>query len=332
MRRTESLISFAGYRALVPGAAVVVILLGASTLPNWLLFPLAVALANGIAAGGVVVLMRTGNVTFGQALPYCVGAYGAWFIPSVIGLNDAVMTIACAGLAGMLLNALLGVFLVRFSGIFFAMLSLALSMMFYGLLVKNQVLGGTDGLSVPPPTFLSLRVDGERLLMASYFVVVGMVALVMVATKRLQRSWIGLGMSAAGRNDIRVEYLGGNVRVINWLAFCYCGLLGGIGGALIGILSGHAAPELAYWSKSGELVLIAVLGNSANVLMVFVASILIEMIRMFASISFPYTWQAVLGVTLLAIILFFPDGLDVLGRRYNGRRDPVHGGSVDVRT
>jgi len=300
-------------------AASVALLAAASLLPSWLLFPLAVALAQGIAASGIVVLMRSGNVTFGQALPYCMGAYTAWFVPQALGMSDAAAVVMFGGLAGMLISGLLGLFLVRFTGVFFAMLSLAFSMMFYGFLVKNQALGGSDGLSIPSPTFASFQVDGDGLLVAVYLVAVFVTGVVMFVTARLQQSWIGLAANAVGRNDIRVMYLGGNVRVISWLAFTYCGFLGGIGGALLGILTGHAAPELAYWSKSGELVLIAVLGNSLSVVLVFVGSILIEMIRMFASTSFPYTWQAVLGATLLAIILFFPDGLDSIVKRIRQR-------------
>jgi len=300
-------------------AAAVLLLAAGSFLPSWLLFPLALALANGIAASGIVALMRSGNVTFGQALPYCIGAYSAWFVPQALGSGEAGLIIVCAALAATLASGLIGLFLVRFTGVFFAMLSLAFSMMFYGFLVKNQSLGGSDGLSIPPPRFLTVQPEGDGLLVALYLVAVAVAGIVMLVTARLQRSWIGLAVDAVGRNDIRVMYLGGNARVINWLAFAYCGLLGGVGGALIGLLSGHAAPELAYWSKSGELVLIAILGNSTSVVLVFVGSIIIEMIRMFASTSFPYTWQAVLGVTLLLIILFFPDGLDSIVRAIRRR-------------
>lgn len=311
-------------------AATIVLLAAASLLPSWLLFPLALALAQGIAAAGVVVLMRSGNVTFGQALPYCIGAYTAWFIPQALGVRDAAAVVMFGGLGGMLISGLLGLFLVRFTGVFFAMLSLAFSMMFYGFLVKSQTLGGSDGLSIPPPSFATIQVDGEGLLVAVYLVAVFVTGLVMLVTARLQQSWIGLAANAVGRNDIRVMYLGGNVRAIGWLAFTYCGFLGGIGGALLGLLTGHAAPELAYWSKSGELVLIAVLGNSSSVVLVFVGSILIEMIRMFSSTSFPYTWQAVLGATLLAIILFFPEGLDAIAKRIRQRFVAVDGWSNDA--
>lgn len=313
-------------------ASAVLLLALASLLPSWLLFPLALALANGIAASGIVALMRSGNVTFGQALPYCIGAYAAWLVPQALGPADALLTLLCAGLAAMLLSGLIGLFLVRFTGIFFAMLSLAFSMMFYGFLVKNQSLGGSDGLSIPPPRFFTLQPEGDGMLIALYLVAVAAAGIVMLITARLQRSWIGLAVNAVGRNDIRVMYLGGNARVISWLAFVWCGLLGGIGGALIGFLTGHAAPELAYWSKSGELVLIAILGNSSSVVLVFVGSIIIEMIRMFASTSFPYTWQAVLGVTLLLIILFFPDGLDSIVRAVRRRSTAADRKPTDARS
>lgn len=304
---------------LAPG----VILTAGAFLPDWIVFPLSIALANGIAALGIVVLMRTGNVTFGQSLFYCVGAYSGAVVPGLVGFNEAVVIIAASIICGLLVAALLGLFLQRFTGIFFAMLTLALAMVLYGLLAKSQALGGTDGISVHAPTFFFASIDGRLMPSISYLFTAGLALLIMVATRRLVSSWIGIAAVAVGKNDIRVSYLGGNVSAITWIVFVYCSVLGAIGGALAGILSGHVAPEMAYWTKSGELVLVAILGNSGNVFMVFIASVIIEAMRVFTATAFPYTWQAALGAMLLAIILLLPNGLDSLLARIGKRTKAV---------
>lgn len=292
--------------------------------PDWVTFALSYALANGIAALGIVVLMRTGNVTFGQSLFFCIGAYAGALIPRLTGVGEAVVIVAAAIVTGGLLAALLGLFLKRFAGIFFAMLTLAMAMVLYGLLAKAPTLGGTDGLSVQMPTFLSVGFDGFG--PTATYVFTAAVALGVVAvTQRLLKSWIGIASIAVGKNDIRVTYLGGNVQGVVWVAYIYAGVLGAVGGALAGIVSGHVAPEMAYWTKSGELVLIALLGNSANAIMVLLASVIIEAIRVFAATEFPHTWQAVLGVLLLAIILLLPDGLDPLVARFARNRSARNG-------
>lgn len=292
-----------------------VILVPAWMFPGWMLFPISAALASAIAALGISVLMRTANVTFGQSLPYCIGAYCAGLVPNVFGFNELFVDVLLGGLAGGAISALLGVFMTRFSGIFFAMLSLAFSMVAYGLLAKNQALGGTDGFVIKAPTLFFQKFEANDLTVAMFLATVLISWLILVGTQWVIKSRIGLVALAIGKNDLRVTYLGGNVKAINWIMFSYCGVLAGIGGALIAALSGHVSPEYAYWTKSGDLLLIAILGGVSSPSLIFVAALLIEGFRSVASSSFPYTWQAVLGVMLLAIILFFPNGLGTVLRR-----------------
>src|SRR5690554_5111092 len=134
--------------------AVVVAVVLAS--PDWLLFPAAMALANGVAAMGIVVLMRTGNVTFGQSLPMCIGAYAAALVPSAVGVNDLFLNSLLSGLAGCVAMLILGAFMKRYGGIFFAMLTLAFSMVLYGTLANVTTLGGTDGFTAPSPNLLGI--------------------------------------------------------------------------------------------------------------------------------------------------------------------------------
>lgn len=297
------------------GGVALVILVAALILPGWVLFPVSIALANAIAALGIATLMRTSNLNFGQSLPYCIGAYCAALVPYTLGLNELFVNVLLGGLVGGVVSAALGIFMTRFSGIFFAMLSLAFSMVGYGLLAKSQALGGTDGFSVKSPTLIFQRFDADVATAAMFIATAFISFLVIAGTQWLIKSRIGLAAMAIGKNDLRVTYLGGDVRAINWLMFTYCGVLGGIGGALIAALTGHVSPEYAYWTTSGELVLIAILGASSRPPLVFIASLMIEGFRTVASSAFPYTWQAALGIMLLVIILFFPGGLGAVFRR-----------------
>jgi len=105
------------------------------------------------------------------------------------------------------------------------------------------------------------------------------------------------------------------VRWVSGANFVIAGVLGGIGGALAALSLGHIDPDFAFWTTSGEFVFLAILSGHASVTAVFVAAVLLELVRSFSSQYFPNTWQGALGIFLLLVILFLPDGLGSLVRR-----------------
>ncbi len=125
----------------------------------------------------------------------------------------------------------------------------------------------------------------------------------------------GLLSIAAHDNEIRVEYLGLSVRRLVMENFVAAAFLGGIGGALNAIAIAHIDPELAFWTTSGELTFVAVLGGPFSVSAAFISSVLIEFIRSLSSMYFPNAWQMSLGIFMLASILFLPAGIGSLFRR-----------------
>ncbi|HLJ62487.1 MAG TPA: branched-chain amino acid ABC transporter permease, partial [Stellaceae bacterium] len=88
--------------------------------------------------------------------------------------------------------------------------------------------------------------------------------------------------------------------------------LGGMGGALAGLAIGHVDPDFAFWTTSGEFVFLAVLSGHASVVAVFCSALVLELVRSFSSKYFPNTWQMALGIFLLLVILFVPEGLGSL--------------------
>src|SRR6185312_4849127 len=121
---------------------------GGPFLPDWMVSLVTISLANALVVLGLVVLWRAGLVSFGQALYYCIGAYTVALIARWTGFTDAIALVLLGGIGAGLVAALVGFLLARYREIFFAMLSLALSMILYGVLVKTESLGSTDGFSV----------------------------------------------------------------------------------------------------------------------------------------------------------------------------------------
>jgi branched-chain amino acid transport system permease protein len=120
--------------------ALLALLLG-PLLPKWVLFMATVSLAKGLAALGLLLLMRTGLVSFGQGLYYAIGGYAAGLAADALHWGDAVPMVILGAVAAAAVAALIGLLLARYRTIFFAMLSLAFSMILYGLLVKSSALG-----------------------------------------------------------------------------------------------------------------------------------------------------------------------------------------------
>jgi branched-chain amino acid transport system permease protein len=129
----------------------------------------------------------------------------------------------------------------------------------------------------------------------------------------------GLVTRAVRDNELRVEYLGGSVSQTMSLNFVLAAFLGGMGGALAVMALGHIDPNFSYWTTSGEFVFVAILAGSQSVLAVMLSSVVLEMVRSFSSAYFPNTWQLALGLFLLLVIRFLPDGLGSLWANKKGK-------------
>jgi branched-chain amino acid transport system permease protein len=299
----------------VLAAVLVVVLAAGPLLPSWLVFLLTVALAKGLVVLGLVVMMRAGLVSFGQGLYYGLGAYAAGLAANFLGLTDALALVALGAIVSAIIGYVLGFVMARYREIFFAMLSLALSMILYGILVRSAALGSTDGFNLPPPTFFGFAAEGRtgRLLLFSLTVIIAIGSAMLL--HRFVNSPAGVIGEAILANEIRVEYLGISVAGVLRLIYVIGATAAGLGGALVALAAGHIDPDLAYWTTSGEFVFVAILSGTGHVAAPLLGMTLFEAVRSFAFQYSPYTWQMVVGISMLAVILFLPAGLWSLFKR-----------------
>ena len=278
-------------------------------LPDWLGFLLTVAFAKALVVLGVAVLLRSNLVSFGHGLYFAAGAYTVGFAAKWLHLREAVLLIFGAVVVSGALAALLGLFLARYRGIFFGMLTLAFSMILYSLLLRLYWLtGGTDGMVTAPPTILGVA-PGAAAGRAHYYLTLVCLALALALTRRWLGSPLGYLATAIRDNEIRVEYMGASVQQGIYRTYLLSGVLGGLGGCLVAFSVGHIAPEFSYWTQSGDFVFVTVLGGYASVFAPVMGSVVFELVRNYAYALSPYTWQMSLGAILLLIVLFLPRGL-----------------------
>lgn len=293
-------------------AGIVLLIAAGSVMPKWLTFLITMAASHGLVSLGIVLLMRGGVVSFGQGLVFSVGGYAAALAFSKWGVTDAVGLALLGGGAGTLVALPFARLIARYRTIFFAMLTLALSMVTYGVLVKTESLGGSDGFNIGRATLFGQALPDAYVGYILYSVTVTISGLLALAARIYFDSTRGLISMAARENEIRVEYLGGSVQQAMTINFLLAAFVGGVGGALTVLSLGHIDPNFSYWTTSGEFVFVAILGGPQSALAVFVASFLLEVVRSFSSSYFPNTWQLVLGIFLLVVIRFLPRGIGSL--------------------
>ncbi len=219
-----------------------------------------------------------------------------------------VMMLAGALVTG-LVAALLGLLLAKYRDIFFAMLSLAFSMILYGTLVKSASFGSTDGFNVSAKSIAGMAIESESLRITVFSLSVVVMLVCAVLLHWYLSSHRGRLAGAIKDNELRVEYMGASVRSTIHLNYVFSAVLAGVGGALMAINIGHIDPEMTYWPQSGEFVFIAILSGTGSVFAPLGGALVFESVRSFAYEYSPNTWQMVLGITMLIVMIFLPDGL-----------------------
>jgi branched-chain amino acid transport system permease protein len=308
-----------GRAQLVSGVLGVALILLLSWWAPWLRFVLTIAVAKGIAVLGILVLLRGGQVSFGHAMFVAVSAYMAAFAAGTV--RDALVLVPLAAATAALLGLVVGVFVMRYRDIFFGMLNLALSMVFYSMLDKfYSITRGSDGIRLPPITIAGLALTGDAYQWALLAMALVLAAAFAVLVQINLASPLGHALAGIKTREARLEFMGMPGRPVLLVAYVLSALMAGTAGVLIALASGQVTPALAYWTSSGELVFIAVLGGASSVLGPFLGAAVYELTRVYASALVANTWQMVLGLVLLAVILFAPGGLIALLGRVLRRR------------
>jgi branched-chain amino acid transport system permease protein len=305
-RRAEASLALLGVAALV----------FAAWAAPWLRFVLTVALAKGLAVLGILLLLRAGQVSFGHAMFLAAGAYTVAFAAPIVPETLVLLPAAAllAGLAGLLI----GLFVVRYRDIFFGMLNLALSMVFYSVLEKfYAVTKGTDGIRVPPLTVAGTEPAREAQEWIMFGLALGSGLLCAVGVRAYLASPMGQALAGIKTRETRLEFLGVPARRVLLFAYVLSATMGGAAGALVAMTSRHVTPQLAYWTSSGELIFIGILGGAGSALGPFLGAVAFELVRVYAAAAVADAWQMILGGVLLAVILFAPGGLvGILSKRW----------------
>src|SRR5215470_5926118 len=312
------------HAAWIAVASVVLLALVPFVAPSYYASLMILFFGYAIALLGFNLLFGyTGLLSFGHAMFLGFGAYGAAVVAGTFGIRSFAVVL------GSMLAALpIGAVCVRNIGIFFGMLTLAFGMLFYSFLFKfYHVTGGDSGMRVPRMNILGLEFAQynkiEFLAGPFYYYSLALLIIAAAVMWRIVHSPFGLHLKAVRDNARKAEYLGVHVHRFRLAAFVISAAYGAAGGAILGFRVGLADPELVYWTQSGQLVFMAVLGGASNFLGPVVGALTYTLLQDQLQ-SLTQYWRFVLGAILAIIVIGFPGGIvglaDDLRRRLTARR------------
>ena len=270
--------------------------------------------AYAIALLGFNLLFGYGGLlSFGHAMFLGFGAYGAAVMSGVLGVRHFEAVLVVVTLAAIVAALPIGFFCVRYVGIFFGMLTLAFGMLFHSFLFKfYHLTGGDSGMRVPRMKLVGLEFAPynkiELLAGPFYYYCLALLVIAGLVMWRIVHSPFGLHLQAIRDNAQKAEYLGVHVRSMRLAAFVISAGFGAVGGVILGFRIGLADPELVYWTHSGHLVFMAVLGGFSNFFGPIVGALAFTLLQDQLQTLTQY-WRFVMGAILAVLVIGFPNGI-----------------------
>jgi branched-chain amino acid transport system permease protein len=264
------------------------------------------------ALGFNLLLGYTGLLSFGHSAFWGGGAYTVAFMVKYLKIASMELFLAGSVLASAILSALFGFVCVRYTRIFFGILTLALSQVLWSLAFKFfWVTGGTDGLRVPTPTLVGMAPSDDKMDFLAhryYYYVLAVFALCVFLMWVIVHSPFGKALQAIRDNETRAEFIGIRIRRYRLIAFVISGIFTGVAGALWAPLNGLASPDVLVWTFSGEIVFMTVLGGFRTFVGPIVGAIAFTYLKTYA-VGFTVYWQLLLGTVLVVLVLALPTGI-----------------------
>lgn len=284
---------FVGFGALPLLKASGYQLMLASHILLWGLFAVAFNMLWGV----------TGMLSFGQALYYGLGAYSvglmvkhlgdAWFLPGLgLGL-----------VASIILSTVLGLLIIRVSGVFFTVLTLAFGQLAWQITFRwYDFTGGDDGIQgIIPPSILSNKITYY------YFTLIIVIASIWLLRK-MSQSPMGVLLRCVRQNPNRVSFIGQSVRFSQLRIYIVSSFFSALAGSLMAGVDNSIHTDMLYWTTSGEVILMSVLGGIGQFFGPFLGAGVIIVIQDIVGAKTEF-WPLIIGLVMMTMVLLFPRGL-----------------------
>jgi len=256
-----------------------------------------------------------GMHSFGHAAYFGLGAYGAALLFKALSL-PMEMALLLAPLVAAMGALIFGWFSVRLSGVYLAMLTLAFAQIVWSIVFQwDEFTGGSNGVTgVWPASWLSEK-------WAYYYLTLAATVAGVLLLRRVLLSPFGYAMRAYRDSPLRADAIGIDGIRVHWAAFVLAGLVCGLAGALFAFSKGSISPEVISVGRSIDGLVMVLLGGIQTLVGPWVGASVFTWLHDLVARETDY-WRAMLGFTILALVLLFPQGLaGSLRERFMPERD-----------
>lgn len=263
-----------------------------------------------------LILGYGGLVSFGHAAYFGIGGYVVAIasfhlaegnpIFGWAGTNEALVALPLAMIISGLVALVIGALSLRTSGVYFIMITLAFAQMIFYVFVALKYYGGDDGLAMGSRNLFA----GTRITDATNFYYLCLVLLGATAflVSRFLNSRFGMVIQGAKASERRMAAIGYSVYRYRLVAFVIAGMIAGLAGALFANLTRFVSPDMMAWTKSGEFMVMVILGGVSSVFGPIIGAAAFIIIESVIS-GWTEHWQLFFGPIVLLIALFAPNGL-----------------------
>jgi branched-chain amino acid transport system permease protein len=290
----------------------IVIVLGAAAPLAMETNPFLIVLASHALVAAIVALSldllvgNTGLLSFGHAAWYGFGGYVAGLVAK-FATPELLIVLPLTIVAAAALSGLIGSVLVRQVGKTFAILTLALSQIFFSLVfVASKWTGGEDGLQgVPIPTLAGATVVSQT---AWYWILYVVLIALVLAALYLRRSPLGRAWLAIKSNTERARFVGIAVGRLKLLAYVLSAAVASLAGGLFTLFNGAIAPDTLSWFESGKILMYVVLGGVGTIIGPVLGATVFTVAEHYVS-SLTDAWLIYFGGLFVIVVIVAPGGL-----------------------
>ena len=275
------------------------------------------AMILSIAALSLNLILGYGNmISFGHAAYIGIGAYTVGIF-AYYEIYDGFIQWPVGLAVSAAVALIFGAISLRTKGVYFIMITLALTQMLYFLGVSVDEYGADDGLVIDIRSEFGGYVDLENRVTLYYTIFVILLATI-AGMHRLINSRFGMVIRGSRSNEARMRALGYPVDRYKLTAFVIAGVICGLAGLLLGNYTNFDNPDLMHWTRAGELIFMVVLGGMGSVFGPVFGAIAFLLLEEFLS-DLTVHWQIIFGPFLILVVLFARGGIDsLLGRGGRG--------------
>ncbi|MBS4214327.1 branched-chain amino acid ABC transporter permease [Neobacillus rhizophilus] len=254
-----------------------------------------------------ILVGQTGMVSLGHAAFFGAGAYAAGLAAIHVSTNT-FLSIAAGLLAAFLLAVIIGLFSTKANGFYFLMLTLACSQIVYSIIYQwRTVTGGSNGLTGIAPIDLGANIVLSNQVWVYYFILV-VFTIVLFLINRFLHSPLGSVLIGIRENEERMKSIGYNTALYKNISFIIAGTLGGLSGSLYVIFNGFISPAEVYWTASGSVLIMVLIGGAGTLWGPVIGAAFIVILETLIS-SYMENWMMIIGAVFIIFVIFAPDGM-----------------------